>query len=45
MGNYTLLEFVGMNIAREFIGGPHSLFGRMDHSTGTETDAIAQSRP
>jgi hypothetical protein len=45
MGNYTLLEFVGMNIAREFIGGSHSLFGRMDHSTGTETDAIAQSKP
>jgi hypothetical protein len=45
MGNYTLLEFVGMNIAREFIGGPHSLLGRMDHSESTETDASAQAKP
>jgi len=28
MGNYTLLAFAGINIAREFIyGGPHTLFG------------------
>jgi hypothetical protein len=28
MGNYTLLAFAGINIAREFLyGGPHTLFG------------------
>jgi hypothetical protein len=28
MGNYTLLAFAGINIAREFVyGGPHTLFG------------------
>jgi hypothetical protein len=28
MGNYDLLAFAGVNIAREFIyGGPHTLFG------------------
>ncbi len=46
MGNYTLLEFVGGNIAREFIsGGPHSLFSHLDRSASTATDSVAQSNP
>jgi hypothetical protein len=34
MGNYTLLAFAGINIAREFIyGGPHTLFGHRNRPT------------
>jgi hypothetical protein len=30
MGNYTLLEYMGGNIAQEFLyGGPHTLFSRV----------------
>jgi hypothetical protein len=46
MGSYTLLESVGVNIAREFIyGGPHALFSRIDRSASPGTDATAESRP
>jgi hypothetical protein len=46
MGNYTLLAFVGENIAREFIyGGPHTLLGRMDRSSSRETYSAVDSLP
>ena len=46
MGNYALLAFAGINIAREFIyGGPHTLFGRRDRSTSPETESVAESKP
>ncbi len=46
MGSYTLLEFAGVNIAREFIyGGPHSLFSHMDHSASPDASTSAQPRP
>jgi hypothetical protein len=46
MGNYTLLAFVGGNIAREFIyGGPHTLFSRVNRSAAPETDRAANSNP
>jgi hypothetical protein len=46
MGNYTLLAFVGENIAKEFIyGGPHTLFGRVGHSASPGTDLAANSNP
>lgn len=35
MGNYTLLEYVGGNLAQEFLyGGPHTLFSRVHLSFG-----------
>ena len=44
MGNYAILAFAAVNIAREFIyGGPHTLFGRMGHSSST--DSSANSNP
>lgn len=40
MGNYAILAFAVGNIAREFIyGGPHTLFGRMGHSSSAEPSA------
>jgi hypothetical protein len=46
MGNYTLLAFVGGNIAREFIyGGPHTLFSRVNRSAAPDTDRAANSNP
>jgi hypothetical protein len=44
MGNYALLTLVGENIAREFIyGGPHTLWGQIDHPASQETDSAANS--
>jgi hypothetical protein len=44
MGNYALLTLVGENIAREFIyGGPHTLWGQIDHPASRETDSAANS--
>jgi hypothetical protein len=35
MGNYTLLEYVGGNLAQEFLyGGPHTLFSRVHLNFG-----------
>jgi hypothetical protein len=46
MGNYTLLTFAGINIAREFIyGGPHTLFGHAGHSASPGTDSAANTNP
>ena len=46
MGNYTLLAFAGMNIAREFIyGGPHTLFRHNNRSADLATDSAASSNP
>ncbi len=46
MGTYDLLAFAGGNIAREFIyGGPHTLFGRANHSLSPGTNSIASSNP
>jgi hypothetical protein len=40
MGNYTLLAFAGINIAREFgHGGAGRLMGHFSHSGATETEA------
>ena len=39
MGNYSLLAFAGVNIAREFIyGGPHTLIHHLHHSTPSSPD-------
>ena len=46
MGNYALLVFAGVNIAREFIyGGPHTLFSHVDRSASPETGPSASSNP
>jgi hypothetical protein len=46
MGNYTLLAFVGENIAREFIyGGPHTLFGHRNRSGSPGTESAVRSKP
>ena len=35
MGNYSLLGYVGWNVAKEFLyGGPHSLFLRRHGNNG-----------
>ncbi len=42
MGNYTLLEFAGENLALEFIyGGPHTLFSRLHRPAFSGTDAAS----
>ncbi|HTP44861.1 MAG TPA: hypothetical protein VMJ13_09850 [Candidatus Acidoferrum sp.] len=34
MGNYALLTYAGINVAKEFIyGGPHTLMGKMHHGS------------
>jgi len=44
MGNYAILAFAAGNIAREFIyGGPHTLFGRVGHSSSG--NASTDSKP
>jgi hypothetical protein len=47
MGNYTLLAFAGINIAREFIyGGPHTLFGHRNRSSASaEPEPAGRSNP
>jgi hypothetical protein len=46
MGNYTLLAFVGENIAREFLyGGPHTLFSHVDRAASPGTSSAANSNP
>jgi hypothetical protein len=45
MGNYSLLGYVGGNIAREFLyGGPHSMLARMHRKHGHRT-SNAGSKP
>jgi hypothetical protein len=46
MGNYNLLAFAGLNVAKEFIyGGPHTLFMRHDHSASSGPDPSGRSTP
>lgn len=46
MGNYTLLAFGGVNIAREFIyGGPHTLLHHLHHSAPPDPAPAAKSNP
>ena len=46
MGNYALLAFAGVNIAREFIyGGPHTLFSHVNRSASQGTGPVASSNP
>ncbi|MGA8501134.1 MAG: hypothetical protein WB683_06270 [Candidatus Sulfotelmatobacter sp.] len=46
MGNYTLLGYVGGNIALEFIyGGPHSLLHRMHLPNGPATAPTSGANP
>jgi hypothetical protein len=45
MGNYSLLGYVGANVAREFIyGGPHSLLSRIHFNHG-HGDLNSSSKP
>jgi hypothetical protein len=46
MGNYNLLAFAGLNVAKEFIyGGPHTLFMRHGHSASSGPDPSGRSTP
>ena len=46
MGNYALLAFAGINIAREFIyGGPHTLIHHLHHSSPASQEPAAKSNP
>src|SRR5580704_5521606 len=45
MGNYTLLGYVGANVALEFLyGGPHTLLSKM-HLNNTHKTEVAGSNP
>jgi hypothetical protein len=46
MGNYNLLAFAGLNVAKEFIyGGPHTLFMRHGHAASSGPDPSGRSTP
>ena len=46
MGNYNLLAFAGLNVAKEFIyGGPHTLFMRHGHSASSGPDPSGRLTP
>ena len=45
MGNYTLLGYVGANVALEFLyGGPHTLLSKMHLNNAHKTE-VAGSNP
>jgi hypothetical protein len=46
MGNYNLLAFAGLNVAKEFIyGGPHTLFMRHGLAASSGPDPSGRSTP